>query len=316
MDINNFGKVLKKVRIGKGLSQRSLAEGICTEKFIYLIEAGKRLPSAYILELLSMRLNTNLNKLLILSTYEDPIAINQIKASIDVARKEKEVHKLKKGISYLEEQPIREPYIEQFLLWNKAIVAELDESYHEAQNLCLESLAITRGATNLDRIIKDCEKKFIPSMELDILSTLTCIIFKSGDTDIAIHICKVMLRNMEYYFEKPSENEIYNNLLYNTSYFLSHSNRKKEALTHLNRLIYYSDKKNRMDQLEQKMYFKSILLYEVGMIECSKKIFYSVLLMLRAENRLSCIAKLRKQVATEGKYISWLGVFEQIKAIP
>lgn len=50
--VNWIGKVIKEHRDIVGMSRKTLSEDICTEKYIYLIEKGKRTPSANVIKLL------------------------------------------------------------------------------------------------------------------------------------------------------------------------------------------------------------------------------------------------------------------------
>jgi transcriptional regulator with XRE-family HTH domain len=63
----NFGKnlliayhIIKELRIDRGLTQENLSEGICFKQHIYRLEKNKRLPSAYLVNLLAEKLGTEL----------------------------------------------------------------------------------------------------------------------------------------------------------------------------------------------------------------------------------------------------------------
>ncbi len=57
---NSVGIIIKNKRLAKGLSQSDLAYGICSKEHIYRIENSKRLPSAYLLNLLAIKLGKDL----------------------------------------------------------------------------------------------------------------------------------------------------------------------------------------------------------------------------------------------------------------
>ena len=44
-----IGPIIKEKRISQGLTQKELADGICTDKYIYLIETKQRNPSVKML---------------------------------------------------------------------------------------------------------------------------------------------------------------------------------------------------------------------------------------------------------------------------
>jgi len=55
-----IGEVIKEQRILKNISREELSQGICTEKYVYLIEKNERNPSAYILDQFSEKLGIDL----------------------------------------------------------------------------------------------------------------------------------------------------------------------------------------------------------------------------------------------------------------
>lgn len=65
-----IGKIIKEQRLLLGMSRKTLAEDICSEKYVYLIETEERNPSAYILNDLSDRLGLDLFKYYQYSNYD------------------------------------------------------------------------------------------------------------------------------------------------------------------------------------------------------------------------------------------------------
>ena len=55
-----IGDIIKEQRTMNNMSRQTIAEGICSEKYIYLIERNERNPSAYILDQLSEKLGIDL----------------------------------------------------------------------------------------------------------------------------------------------------------------------------------------------------------------------------------------------------------------
>ncbi|MGI6175448.1 MAG: helix-turn-helix transcriptional regulator [Christensenellales bacterium] len=58
--MTHIGNIIKECRCKAGLSQKELAERICSPKYIYYIEKGERTPSTELLRLISDKLNTDL----------------------------------------------------------------------------------------------------------------------------------------------------------------------------------------------------------------------------------------------------------------
>ena len=63
MEFQTFGNYLENFRISKNISRSQLCNGICSEKQLYRIEKSESEPSIYILNQLSLRLNTDLLEL-------------------------------------------------------------------------------------------------------------------------------------------------------------------------------------------------------------------------------------------------------------
>ena len=55
-----IGEIIKEQRNLINMSRETLAEGVCTEKYVYLIEKNERNPSAYILDDFSEKLGIDL----------------------------------------------------------------------------------------------------------------------------------------------------------------------------------------------------------------------------------------------------------------
>jgi transcriptional regulator with XRE-family HTH domain len=60
LEDKSVGQIIKELRLKNDLSQAKLSEGICSIQHLYRLEQGKRLPSAYLLKLLSERLGYEL----------------------------------------------------------------------------------------------------------------------------------------------------------------------------------------------------------------------------------------------------------------
>lgn len=70
--MDNSGHFIKYYREKAKLTMLSLAEGICTKDYIYMIEKGKRKPSIYILSQLASKLNFNIDDYLLYREFLEP----------------------------------------------------------------------------------------------------------------------------------------------------------------------------------------------------------------------------------------------------
>lgn len=78
-----IGKIIKKQRTLLKKSQQELAEGICSAKYIYLIEKEERNPSAYILNQLSEKLAIDLFEYYQYLEFENPVAVIEHRKNMD-----------------------------------------------------------------------------------------------------------------------------------------------------------------------------------------------------------------------------------------
>ena len=72
-----MGTVIREFRLAGNMSQDKLSEGICSAKYLYLIEKGLRTPSNMILAKLGDKLNINFLEYYAYLDAEDPIAVKK-----------------------------------------------------------------------------------------------------------------------------------------------------------------------------------------------------------------------------------------------
>lgn len=76
--MNNIGKIIRELRKGHQISQSQLAEGICSAKYLYLIEKGERTPSHEIMGELGRKLGEDLFAFSDYLSCADPIPVRQL----------------------------------------------------------------------------------------------------------------------------------------------------------------------------------------------------------------------------------------------
>lgn len=82
-----IGSVIKEFRTKNSLSQEKLADGICTTKYLYMIEKGRRTPSNTILAKLGEKLNVNFFDYFNYLECEDPIAVKNVFDQFSLSRR-------------------------------------------------------------------------------------------------------------------------------------------------------------------------------------------------------------------------------------
>lgn len=89
------GDVIKEQRELRNMTQKELAEGICSTKYIYLIEKNERNPSAFVLKDLSERLGIDLFEYYNYSEYENNRFILAHRKKIDIYTENSDIIALK-----------------------------------------------------------------------------------------------------------------------------------------------------------------------------------------------------------------------------
>ena len=88
--MGHMGKVISEIRNERNMSRKDLAEGICSEKYIYFIENGQRTPSAEVVRMLSDRFGEDLTEYYKFLECEEPVRVsNTIKKLSLCQRKHK-----------------------------------------------------------------------------------------------------------------------------------------------------------------------------------------------------------------------------------
>lgn len=94
--MNHIGIVIKRYRNNQKMSRAKLAENICTEKYVYLIEKGVRAPSVDMTRLFSDRLGVDLFEHYQYLDCENPVAVFDTIKQFNILRRKSDYHALKK----------------------------------------------------------------------------------------------------------------------------------------------------------------------------------------------------------------------------
>lgn len=92
-----IGPIIKEKRLSIGLTQKELAEGICTDKYIYLIETKQRNPSVKMINKLSEKLKTDLFQYYQYLHFENPATVMEYKERFERHIQLSEIEKLKEA---------------------------------------------------------------------------------------------------------------------------------------------------------------------------------------------------------------------------
>lgn len=95
--MNNIGNIIKEYRSILGMSRKELSEGICSDKYLYLIEKGQRTPSSEITRLLGDKMGVDLCKYNEYFDCIDPIRVSFFIEQFNRFRRENDFYSLAKA---------------------------------------------------------------------------------------------------------------------------------------------------------------------------------------------------------------------------
>lgn len=132
--MNYIGNIIKEYRSILGMSRKNLAENICSEKYVYLIEKGERTPSADILRLFGDRLGADLFDHYQYLGCIDPIAVREIIKSFYMYRRKSDFDALQKVTNKAVKLPDfqHKPWIYEIQLNRAAHMVFSENKYEEA----------------------------------------------------------------------------------------------------------------------------------------------------------------------------------------
>src|SRR5690606_18428042 len=121
---NRLGSEIKRLRKAKKLTQKQLAEGLCSQSEISRIEAGEFYPSIDLLYLIANQLQLSVNYFFEILTHEQAKETNEIKNKIWTMSSEKNYKELLQYVEkLLSEAKNLHPETKKFLLWHYYMAA-------------------------------------------------------------------------------------------------------------------------------------------------------------------------------------------------
>jgi transcriptional regulator with XRE-family HTH domain len=259
VNANTFGKLIKELRNMKGFTQEKLSEGICTKDYIYKIEKGKRIPSGYIMELLSNKLGENLEALLKLSNYKNPINVMKIQRKLNALRDNCNFENLALEISRIEDnEDFMKGECLQFILFHKAVILfEINNDIDKALNTLIEALQVTKPIKK----IEDAYHQFCTQQEIRILNGISKVYCRLGDIVKSINILEFLVTLIRNKYSDCPDIKLFITIQYNLARYKIINNNKDDALAVTNNLIDYLLKNEAIFLLGETIFIKAQLTY-------------------------------------------------------
>lgn len=147
--MNYIGTVVRELRELAGLSRKELCEGICTEKYAYLIERGERTPSAEVLRLMGIRLGRNLFEYIEYLDCADPMRVHALIARLNLFRNFNQLDDLRDTIREAEALPdfARRPWVYELELNRAHYFVMTERRYAE-------------GAARVEAVLRDIPPQY------------------------------------------------------------------------------------------------------------------------------------------------------------
>lgn len=188
--MNHIGSIIKEYRDMLGMNRTELANNICTEKYIYLIEKGERTPSADMINMIGERLGIDLFEYYKYLGCYNPILVRDAILHFNECRRKGdfyEIEKITKTISQFEDFKLI-PWIYEI---------ELNRISCNIFNRRNYNVAIDEMNINL----KKMDSKYINSYYAANLNTLLSICYQLtnnyGHAQIAISNAEDILQNKQ-----------------------------------------------------------------------------------------------------------------------
>lgn len=139
--MGNIGYVIKQLREKSNMSQKELAHGICTPKYIYLIEKGDRTPSCEILDQLGKQLDVNLFDIYKFMDCKHPLTVREVLTDFTKYRRQMNLTMLLKSTENAVKIPdfANIPFSQE-IEENKLMYLIFNKKYEKAQKSLIENI--------------------------------------------------------------------------------------------------------------------------------------------------------------------------------
>lgn len=257
-----IGHIIKKQRLLKNKSQRELAEGICSAKYIYLIEREERNPSAYILNQLSEKLDIDLFEYYQYLEFEDPVAVIEHRKNIDQYIQAGNLEKLK-------EESLKAAQIKDFqqepLSYDILIIDSLYEGLIE-------------GKTNeaINKLTTAFEKK---ELNIDTLTLINGYIVLStcyqieGKLDQAKDVLQITYQMIENKKDFPRYHTVIINVMISLISYFYNANEYEKLKKYSKELLSFQEEYNKFNQIYYPYFLLSYAYYRTEQLTKAKQYF-------------------------------------------
>lgn len=271
--MTGVGNLIKAIRVEKKISVLELCEGICTERFMYMIENNNRMPSADIIRRIGNRLGLNVYDYLEFIGYKKPVLSKQL-----IERSKK--YRNGRAIALLEELTCQMESLEDHgkdplrseIVINQVFIEIFHKNNLQIAYKQVESEIIVISGHSFEWVVKN--NYFLNDYYFINLMNYQFIILRyMGEDQKAQMILDYLWQQInEVCFDKKYEVlyvSIAINYLYDHIFILKSVSHKKE----IDALLAFQRKNNQLNRIFFTYYLLSGHYYNIGEIDKAKEYF-------------------------------------------
>ncbi|MHC8523303.1 helix-turn-helix domain-containing protein [Rossellomorea sp. H39__3] len=209
MKLTEIGKKISELRKEMTLTQGELAEGICTQASISLIEKGELDPNATILYQIAKKLGVDVNYFFHIGSTPRLDYINEVEKQLRALRITYKYTEMMEIVSIEERNPLfyNNPTKLQFLYWHKSIfLFEVKKDHEQAVSVIEEAFTLLPN-----------KKRAITELEMEMMMALGTYQFTLGRYQEVIDQYKKVQAILDETNREPVDKTIKTRLYYNSS---------------------------------------------------------------------------------------------------
>lgn len=259
--MNHIGSIIKEFRLLRQLTQEQLAENICSEKYVYLIEKGERTPSTDLLRQFSDKLKVDLFGFYRFIDCSDPVKVCEMIDDLTFCQKKGDFSETEKLVQKAEKMPDfkTKPWI-HILEANRIACKVFNEKKYK------ESIADIKSALNN---VEDNHRNSIFVLSLYVLLS-TCYQILGQ-----IEEAKVITEKINHIIKNKYNNVTHNHIIITGRIslltFYYHSGEFDKAIDMGEGLVEFQEEVNSLDRIHYAFAFLAFTYYKT---ENFTKAFY------------------------------------------
>ncbi|WP_370294286.1 helix-turn-helix domain-containing protein [Rossellomorea marisflavi] len=209
MQLTEIGKKISELRNEMTLTQEEVAEGICSQASISLIEKGELDPNATILYQIAKKLGVDVNYFFHIGSTPRLDYINEVEKQLRSLRIKHQYTEMMEIVSIEEKNPLfyNNPAKLQFLYWHKSIfLFEVKKDHQQAVSVMEKAFSLLPN-----------KKRAITELEMEMMMALGTYQFTLGHYQEVIDQYKKVQAILDETNRMPADKTIKTRLYYNSS---------------------------------------------------------------------------------------------------